>query len=95
MHLLTHGDSSLDRGAREFGHAVEGHRSPVDNVAGLTKARSLLMILLATCKETQLALDAVANLLDTDLTKDLGSMIDRSELELVELTAKIEALSAA
>ena len=38
----------------------------VDDLASLTKARSLLMLLLATCKETQLALEAAANLLDTD-----------------------------
>jgi hypothetical protein len=64
------------------------------DIAGLTKARSLLLLLLATCKETQLALEAVANVLDTDLTKDLGDMITRSESELREVKAKIEALSA-
>jgi hypothetical protein len=31
--------------------------------------------------------------LDTDLTKDLGDMINRSESELKEVNAKIEALS--
>jgi hypothetical protein len=62
-------------------------------MAALTKARSLLLLLLATCKETQLALEAVANVLDTDLTKDLGDMINRSEGELAELQAKIEGLS--
>ncbi len=51
------------------------------------------MLLLATCKETQLALQAAANVLDTDLTKDLGAMIERSEGELTALNAKIEALS--
>jgi hypothetical protein len=60
--------------------------------SALTKARSLLMLLLATCKETQLALEAAANALDTDLTADLGAMIERSEAELVELNAKIKAL---
>jgi hypothetical protein len=65
----------------------------VDDIAALTKARSLLMLLLATCKETQLALQAAANVLDTDLTKDLGAMIERSEGELTALNAKIEALS--
>jgi hypothetical protein len=64
----------------------------VDDLAALTKARSLLMLLLATCKETQLALEAAANALDTDLTADLGAMIERSEAELVELNAKIKAL---
>jgi hypothetical protein len=66
----------------------------VDDLAALTKARSLLMLLLATCKETQLALQAAANVLDTDLTRDLGAMIERSEGELSVLKAKIEALSA-
>ena len=65
----------------------------MDDIAGLTRARSLLLLLLATAKQTQLALEAVANVLDTDLTKDLGGMINRSESELRELTAKIEALS--
>jgi hypothetical protein len=65
----------------------------VDDIAGLTKARSLLLLLLATCKETQLALEAVANALDTDLRKDLGNIINRSESELREVNAKIEALS--
>lgn len=66
----------------------------VDEIAALTKARSLLLLLLATSKETQLALEAVANVLDTELTQDLGDMIARSERELVELSAKLQALSA-
>lgn len=72
---------------------MTGTYGAMDDIAGLTKARSLLLLLLATCKETQLALEAVANTLDTDLTKDLGSMINRSEGELREVNAKIEALS--
>jgi len=64
----------------------------VNDIAALTKARSLLMLLLATCKETQLALEAAANFLDTDLTADLRLMIERSEAELVALNAKIKAL---
>ena len=66
----------------------------MDDLPRLTQARSLLVLLLATCKQTQLALDAVANVLDTRLSRDLGTMIERSEVELRELTAKIEALSA-
>lgn len=65
----------------------------MDDIAGLTKARSLLLLLLATCKETQLALEAVGNTLDIELTKDLGDMIARSESELRALNAKIKALS--
>ena len=53
------------------------------------------MLLLATCKETQLALEAAANVLDTDLTADLAAMIERSESELRALNGKIEALSGA
>jgi hypothetical protein len=70
-----------------------GIRGSVDDLAALTKARSLLMLLLATCKETQLALEAAANALDTDLTADLKAMIERSEAELVELNATIKALA--
>jgi hypothetical protein len=66
----------------------------VDDIAALTKARSLLMLLLATCKETQLALEVAANMIDTDLTADLAAMIERSEAELVALNAKIKALPA-
>jgi hypothetical protein len=64
----------------------------VDERATLRKARSLLLLLLATCKETQLALEAAANALDTDLTNDLGAMIERTEAELVVLNEKIKAL---
>jgi hypothetical protein len=66
-----------------------------ETVASLRKARSLLVILLATCHETLLALEAAANLLDTQLTADLTAMIARSEEELQVLTEKIEELAAA
>jgi hypothetical protein len=65
----------------------------VDDLSQLSQARSLLILLLATCKQTQLAFEAVANVLDTSLSRDLGAMIERSEGELKELNAKIEALS--
>ena len=52
----------------------------------------MLILLLATCKQTELALEAAANELDTDLTGDLGAMIERTERELVALTKKIQAL---
>jgi hypothetical protein len=51
----------------------------------------MLILLLATCKQSLLALEAAANVLDTDLTRDLDAMITRSETELVALNAKIEA----
>ncbi len=50
------------------------------------------MLLLATCKQTQIALEAAANALDTDLTSDLGAMIQRTESELAALAEKIQAL---
>jgi hypothetical protein len=65
-----------------------------ETIATLTKARSLLVILVATCHETLLALEAAANVLDTQLTEDLRLMIDRSEEELPVLSEKIAALRA-
>lgn len=66
-----------------------------ETVATLTKARSLLVILLATCQETLLALEAAANVLDTQLTDDLRNMIARSEGELQVVSQKLEELRAA
>lgn len=67
-------------------------RRPVEERATLTQARGMLLILLATCKQTQVALQAAANALDTDLTDHLGTMIERSERELLALNTKIQAL---
>ena len=64
----------------------------VDERATLTQARSMLILLLAACKQTQIALEAAANALDTDLTSDLAAMIERTERELAVLTEKIQAL---
>lgn len=66
----------------------------VEDVMALTKARSLLTILLATCEQTLLAVDAAANVLDTDMTEDLRRMIDRTRSELEALDARLEALRA-
>jgi len=66
----------------------------MDDRATLTQARSMLLLLLATCKESQTALQAAANALDTDLTTDIGAMIERTERELEALQAKIAALPA-
>jgi hypothetical protein len=65
-----------------------------ETVATLRKARSLLILLLATCNQTLLALEAAANVLDTDLTADLKTMIERTEQELVVLNEKLKALPA-
>jgi hypothetical protein len=64
----------------------------MENHGTLTKARSMLILLLATCHQTQTALEAAANELDTDLTSDLSAMIERTERELVVLNGKIDAL---
>ncbi|MGN6797700.1 MAG: hypothetical protein ACTHKS_06085 [Gaiellaceae bacterium] len=61
------------------------------DLAAMRKDRSLLLILLATCRETQLALQAAANALDTELTSELGKMIERTEAELDALNEKIAA----
>jgi hypothetical protein len=66
----------------------------MEDLSPLTQARSLLILLLATCKQTQLALEAAANVLDTGLSQDLEAMIERTEGELKEINAKIKALSA-
>lgn len=60
----------------------------------LTQARSMLILLLAACKQTETALEAAANALDTDLTHDLSAMIERTETELATLVKKIDALPA-
>lgn len=62
-----------------------------EDLAALTQARSLLVLLLATCQQTLLALEAAANALDTDMTEDLKAMIARSERELEALGPKISA----
>jgi hypothetical protein len=66
----------------------------VINLVELKKARSMLILLLATCEQTLLALEAAGNELDTDLTSDLSAMIERSEAELARLKVKIETASA-
>lgn len=53
----------------------------------------MLILLLATCKQTELALGAAANALDTDLLNILATMIERTENELAALTEKIQALT--
>ena len=52
----------------------------------------MLTLLLAACKQTQIALEAAANALDTDLTRDLAAMVERTERELEALSAKLRAL---
>ncbi|HWG55554.1 MAG TPA: hypothetical protein VNT58_03430 [Gaiellaceae bacterium] len=66
----------------------------MDERESLKQARSMLILLLATCKQTQVALEAAANALDIDMTRDLEQMIERTERELEVLTEKLNALSA-
>ncbi len=54
----------------------------------------MLVLLLATCEQTLLALEAAGNVLDSDLTTALAAMIERSEAELAGLKIKIETASA-
>lgn len=74
------------------GGAAQCRVPGVEDRAKLVQARSMLMLLLATCKQTRVALEAAANALDADLTGDLAMMIERTEGELVTLTDKIQAL---
>ena len=73
---------------------MAAYTGAMEERAALTQARSMLILLLATCRQTQTALGAAANALDTDLAKDLGGMIERTERELEALQAKIAALPA-
>lgn len=65
----------------------------MDERATLTQARSMLILLLAACQQTETVLEAAANALDTNLTSDLAAMIERTEGELESLTAKLNNLT--
>ncbi|HUQ22117.1 MAG TPA: hypothetical protein VM049_03805 [Gaiellaceae bacterium] len=65
----------------------------MDERATLTQARSMLILLLAACQQTETVLEAAANALDTNLTSDLAAMIERTERELESLTAKLNNLT--
>lgn len=52
----------------------------------------MLLLLLATCKQTEITLEAAANATDTDLMIDRSAMIERTETELSALGDKIKAL---
>ena len=60
--------------------------------AAFVKARSMLVLLLATCQQTLLALEATGNVLDIDLTAELTAMVARTEKELHVLTEKLASL---
>jgi hypothetical protein len=61
----------------------------MDAVA-IIKARSMLMILVATCEQALLVLDAADTLLQSDLANDLRRMIARSKAEIGALNLKLE-----
>ena len=65
-----------------------------ENAIELTRARSLLIILLATCEQTLLALDAAANVVDSGLRRDLHTMIERTRGEVVVFDNKLRELRA-
>jgi hypothetical protein len=60
-----------------------------EDVMALVKARALLTMLMATCEQTLVALDAASNVLDTDMTEDLRRMIARSQDELAVMADKL------
>jgi hypothetical protein len=62
------------------------------DVVALTKARSMLLILLATCQQTLLALDATDNALVPGTADELQKMVERAERDLKALTAKLDSL---
>jgi hypothetical protein len=55
----------------------------------IAKARSLLIILLATCEQTLLALEAADNLLDRGMANDLRAMIARTKDEIEALDQRL------
>ena len=63
-----------------------------DTVQAAVKARSMLIILLATCEQTLLALEAAANVIDIDMTDDLRRMVARTEGELAVLNERLAFL---
>ena len=79
---------------RAFGdsRAVAGDALERDTEEALRKARSMLIILLATCEQTLLALDAAANVLDIDVTDDLRRMISRTQAEVAVMDDKLASL---
>jgi hypothetical protein len=71
----------------------------MEDLIALNGARSKLVLLLSTCNQTLLALEAAGNELDTDMTDDLRLMVDRTKEEIEALNLidrtnqEIEALT--
>jgi hypothetical protein len=61
-----------------------------EDVIAITKARSMLIILVASCEQTLLALEAAGNVLERGMADDLRLMIARSTSEIEALNKKLE-----
>jgi molybdenum cofactor biosynthesis enzyme len=70
-------------GALRFVSVQTGTAVAVADVANVMKARSMLMILPATCQEASLALPAAE--FDRDLIDDLHKMVNQTSIELATL----------
>jgi hypothetical protein len=57
----------------------------------LRQARSLLILLLAACRETRVALDGAAHDLQTNIVGDLAAIADSAEREINGLNDAIKA----
>ncbi len=55
----------------------------------LVQQRSMLIILIAACTSPRTAFEAADNVIDAELRADLSRMIERSEVELANLTRRI------
>ena len=58
----------------------------------LTKARSMLILLQATCRQTLHALDATDNALSPGTADELRKMVERAERDLKAVTVKLDSL---
>jgi hypothetical protein len=69
----------------------KGQSAAVGDVVSLVKARSMLIVLQATCRETLSAFEATGNALDAQFAADLRSIVTRTEDELAALSEQIES----
>jgi hypothetical protein len=82
--------AAVEAGAERIGLRTGGQGAPMADVVSIVKARSMLLILQATCEQTLRALEAAENELDSTLAEDLRNMIARTEAELANLAEKLE-----
>jgi hypothetical protein len=62
------------------------------DIVALTKLRSMLTILLATCQQTLLVLEATDYALSSSLDDDLRKLVERLERDLQQLIDTLDAL---